>query len=161
MNDLKKAYRTTAHIGLWMMGGVFLQVVAVELIKRNVLSASPAPAVPGTALIRNVFFGAAAGVFFLIRAVNRRVLSGRSPVQSKSRAVRYAPDILRLMSASIITFAFCELAAILGLVLFLVIGNDTDFYLFVLASLFFFSVHFPQYGKWEGWMKDRSRQGAR
>jgi hypothetical protein len=35
MNDLKKAYRTTMLIGLWMIGCVFIYAIIVELVKTS------------------------------------------------------------------------------------------------------------------------------
>jgi hypothetical protein len=47
MNDLKKAYRTTMLIALWMIGCVFVYAIIVELVKTSGHShgaTSPAPA---------------------------------------------------------------------------------------------------------------------
>jgi len=57
------------------------------------------------------------------------------------------------MTAAVITYAFCESIAVLGLVLYFLGGRPTDFYVFMLISLFFFSVYFPKYGWLEEWIK--------
>jgi hypothetical protein len=37
MKDLKKAYRTTMLIGLWMIGSVFVYAIIVEFVKISVI----------------------------------------------------------------------------------------------------------------------------
>jgi len=46
--------------------------------------------------------------------------------------------------------------AIFGLVLYFLTRNVTDFYLFLITSLFFFSFHFPKFSQWEAWSRQRS-----
>jgi len=65
------------------------------------------------------------------------------------------------MTAAVITYAFCESIAVLGLVLYFLGGSSTDFYVFMVISLFFFSVYFPKYERWEEWMKGRFKSASR
>jgi hypothetical protein len=65
------------------------------------------------------------------------------------------------MNAAVITDTFCESIAVLGLVLHFLGGSPTDFYVFMLISLFFFSVYFPKYRRWEEWMKGRFKSAGR
>jgi len=55
------------------------------------------------------------------------------------------------MRCSIITFAFCEVPAVLGLVLFLIGGLRTDFYILLAISLGVKFANFPKYAEWENW----------
>jgi hypothetical protein len=94
-------------------------------------------------------------IFFLIRVINNHFLGGDVRIPASGALSRYSPDIQRLMTAAVITYALCELIAVLGLALFFLGGSSTDFYVFMLISLFFFSVYFPKYGRWEEWMRER------
>jgi hypothetical protein len=108
-----------------------------------------------------VLFGVAALIFSLIRTINKHFLAGDVRITGiVGAASRYSPDIQRLMTAAVITYAFCESIAVLGFVLYFFGGSPTDFYMFMLISLFFFSVYFPKYGRWEEWMKVRFKSAG-
>lgn len=155
MNDLRKACRTTMLIGIWMMGCVLVYGVIVELVKSGTIPYERPAAPPFLRTVKTVLFGVATAVFFLIQIVRTRVLSANRPVSGRGKPNSYSPDIQKLIAASVASFALCESIGILGLVLFLLGGSSTDFYVFLLISLFFFSVYFPNYGRWEEWMRDR------
>ncbi|HET6364271.1 MAG TPA: hypothetical protein VFG02_04425 [Nitrospirota bacterium] len=162
MNDLKKAYRTTMLIGLWMIGCVFVYAIIVELVKTSGHSLGASSPAPAADILRYALFGVAAVIFFLIRTINNHFLVGDVRITGRTGAVsRYSPDIQRLMTAAVITYAFCELIAVLGLVLYFLGGSPTDFYVFMLISLFFFSLYFPKYGRWEEWMIGRFKSADR
>jgi hypothetical protein len=161
MNDLKKAYRTTMLIGLWMIGCVFAYAIIVELVKTSGHSLGATSPAPAADILRYVLFGVAAVIFFLIRTINNHFLAGDILITGrKGAASRYSPDIQLLMTAAVITYAFCESIAVLGLVLYFLGGSPAEFYMFMLISLFFFSVYFPKYGRWEEWLKGRSKSAA-
>jgi hypothetical protein len=65
---------------------------------------SPAPP---AAILRYVLFGVAAVIFFLIRAINNHFLAGDLRITGTDTASRYSPDIQRLITAAVITYAFC------------------------------------------------------
>lgn len=156
MNDLKKAYRTTMLIGLWMIGCVFVYAIIVELVKTNSHSLGATSPAPSADILRYALFGVAVVIFFLIRTINKHFLAGDFRISGRMGAASwYSPDIQRLMTAAVITYAFCESIAVLGFVIYFLGGSPTDFYIFMLISLFFFSVYFPKYGRWEEWMKVR------
>ena len=160
MNDLKKAYRATMLIGLWMIGSVFAFAIIVEFVKtigHSIGATSPAPS---AVILRYALFGVAAVIFFLIRAINNHFLAGDVRITRTGTPNRYSPDIQRLMTAAVITYAFCESIAVLALILYFLSGSPTDFYVFMLISLFFFSVYFPKYGQWEEWMKNRFKSAG-
>jgi len=58
-------------------------------------------------------------------------------------------SVENLSTTAIITLALCEAVAVLGLVLFLLAGQGMDFYIFMVISLGFFYLFFPQYEQWE------------
>jgi F0F1-type ATP synthase membrane subunit c/vacuolar-type H+-ATPase subunit K len=161
MNDLKKAYRTTMLIGLWMIASVFVYAIIIEFVKTNGNTIGAITPAPSVTILRYVLFSVAAVIFFLIRAINNHFLAGDVRNIGTGTASRYSPDIQRLVTATVITYAFCESIAVFGLIMYFLGGSPTDFYVFMLISLFFFSVYFPKYGRWEEWMKDRFKSTGR
>jgi F0F1-type ATP synthase membrane subunit c/vacuolar-type H+-ATPase subunit K len=151
---LRKAYRTTVTIGLAMMASLLVYAVVVEVIKnRNPTfrGFSPLSADTFTTLLYTLLTFAIVE-FFVIRIVNKALLSAKNrAVQSAPAAAPYA----QLMSAAIVTFVLCETVAICGLVLFLIQGDTTDFYLFLMISLVYFTIYFPKYNKWEEWVRGK------
>jgi len=152
--ELRKLYRTTVFIGLAMMASLVVYYIVVAVIEsRNEQFSGYAP-VPQNVftILRYVLLGMTAVEFFIIRVLNTAMLSAKIPNASA------AAPISLLMSASVVTFALCESVAVYGLVLFLIQGSTTDFYLFLMISLLFFTVYFPKYSKWEEWVRERERQ---
>jgi hypothetical protein len=148
-------------IGLWMIGSVFVYAIIVEFVKNIGHSNGATSPAPSAAILRYVLFGVAAVISSLIRAINNHFLAGDVRIAGTGTASRYSPDIQRLMTAAVVTYAFCESIAVLGLILYFLGGSPTDFYVFMLISLFFFSVYFPKYGRWGEWMKDRFKSTSR
>jgi F0F1-type ATP synthase membrane subunit c/vacuolar-type H+-ATPase subunit K len=159
-DDLRRAYRTTAFIGLAMMACLVVFAAVVEFIKSRhapFRGYSPLPDAIGT--LRYAFLCAVAVEFFAIRSLNRLILYGRAPLRD-APAGRFAPEVQRLVSASIVAYVLCESVAVYGIVLFLIQGNSGDFYLFLVLSLFSFSTYFPRYGAWKTWVAEREQERA-
>lgn len=162
-DDLRKAYRMTAFIGVVMLASLIVYAVVVELIKKqNEPFGGYSPLPPDVlSTLRTALLGVAAVEFFVIRLLNKLMLSGSAPLQSSPTIVQFAPEVQRLMSAAIVTYALCESVAVYGLVLFLIQGNTNDFYLFLALSLVYFSIYFPRYGAWEERTAEQERGQAR
>jgi len=161
-NDLHKAYRMTMFIGVVMIASVFVYAVVVEVLKKqHEPFGGFAPMGDVISTLRYVLLGVAAVDFFVIRILNTLMLSAKTPTRRSAMVSPFSPEAQRLMTASIVTFALCESVAVYGLVLFLIQGYSSDFYLFMALSLFFYSVYFPKYGKWEEWIKEQERERAR
>ncbi len=158
-DDLRKAYRITAIIGLAMIASLIVYAVVVELIKKqNAPFGGYSPLPPDVlSTLRYALLGVVVVEFFVIRLLNTLTLSGKVPLRSSAVTVPFAPEAQRLVSASVVTYALCESVAIYGLVLFLIQGNSNDFYLFLALSLLYFSIYFPKYGKWEEWTAEQER----
>ncbi|MDA8100761.1 MAG: hypothetical protein M0042_14185 [Nitrospiraceae bacterium] len=165
-NDLKKAYRTVSVIGLAMIASVFVYSIVVSFLEDGRIPAAAPQVDELTAnTVKFVLLGIAAVLFFVIRIVNRQILS-RSADQSamsikQGEQAGLSPAIQRLVTAAVVSFALCEAPAVFGLVIYILGRNTTDFYLFMLISLFFFSVYFPKYSQWETWLQSWQRQGRR
>lgn len=154
---LRKAYRTTALIGLGMLTSLLVYVVVVELIKKQNAPFGGNSPMPDDVIstLRTAFLGVVVVEFFVIRFLNKLML------RSSPTAVPFAPDVQRLVTAAIVSYALCESVAVYGLVLFLIQGNSGDFYLFLMLSLVYFVVYFPRYNKWEEWIAEQERGQAR
>ena len=133
---LKARYLAVNFIGLAMIAAVFIYAGVVELIKWQWAPfAGFARLDPRTVgILKYAFLALAAAQFGIIKVVQKIV-----PAKS--------PD--NLPQTAIITFALCEVVAVLGLVLFLLAGNAMDFYILMTISLGFFYLFFPKYDQWE------------
>ncbi len=159
-DDLRKAYRMTAFVGLAMIASVLVYAIVVEVIKRQNApfgGFSPMPEYYTT--LRHILLVLAAVVFFAVRPLQRFMLTAKGQLQGSRTTSQFAPEVQRLMTASIVTYALCESVAIYGLVLFMLHGNSGDFYLFMVLSIFYFSTYFPKYDKWEKWIAQQQQRG--
>jgi hypothetical protein len=160
MDQLKKAYRTTVKIGLWLMGSLLLCAVFVESVTSGRVPFVPPAPLPFLGRLKTALLILSGAALFLVPLVRDRVLSGRSNPPFNARQARYSPDVRRLMTSSISGFGLAESIAVFGLTFFLLGGGSGDFYLFLLLSLFCFSLYFPNYRRWERWIKGRSGTGS-
>lgn len=146
MDDLRRTYRTTVIIGLVMMASLVIYLIVVSLLDQARSAAEvPPPAVQGAAYYACI--GISIVVILLARSASAMVLNARGASEPQ--------PLQRLQTAAIITFALSEVPAVLGLVLFILGGSATDFYLFLLISLFSFSLTFPKFSQWEEWGRKR------
>ncbi len=154
LSSLKEAYRRTAIIGAAMVLSL-VGYIAVAVVIRTV--ASPfrglAPGVDRT-LLRNVLLAVAIAGLGLVPLLRGRLLhdSATTGVPGSAKA---ADLIAALTTSSIVGLALAESIAILGLVLFLLAGQQGDFVLFLGLSLIGFILFFPRYQRWEELAKKR------
>jgi hypothetical protein len=157
--ELRKAYKITVIIGVFMMSSLLVYAAVVELIKKEFApfaGFSPLPDDQVT-MLRYALLGLAAVAFFLIRYLKRVMPTPKSPSGISQIYGQYSPEVQKCMTVEIVTFALCESVAIYGLVLFLIQGNSMDFYVFLLLSLFYFAIYFPRFGTWEEFMKEKEK----
>jgi hypothetical protein len=133
---LKARYLAVNFIGLAMIAAVFVYAGVVELIKWQWAPFAGLAKLPAAtaSLLKYVFLALAAAQYLVIKVMQKIVLARSTD---------------NLPQAAIITFALCETVAVLGLVLFLLIGNTLDFYVFMVISLGFFYLFYPKYENWE------------
>jgi F0F1-type ATP synthase membrane subunit c/vacuolar-type H+-ATPase subunit K len=153
MNDLRKAYRTAAFIGLAMIASVLIYAIIVELVRKGTIPLTGVPEMSADRLnsLKYVLFGVSAVLFFLIRIINGKILSKGAPAGPVRAAA--PPEIQRLVTAAVASYALSEAPAIFGLIVFFLGRVVEDFYVFMLISLFFFSYYFPKYSQWEEWAR--------
>ncbi len=159
--ELQKAHRVTTIIGFAMMAGLGMYAVVVEILKRQVPDAGGAVAPEILAIVRYVFLGLTAAVLIGTQAIKKMLLSQEKKAPQTIEPGTHAPDVQRLVTASVVTYAMCEVPAIFGLVLFMIGRSSFDFYLFMLVSALCFSFSFPKFSAWQEWMQERERMGRR
>jgi len=150
--DLKAAHRNTAIICRAMMSSLLVYAIVVEVMAAQ---NKPFDGFMSTANInplRYIFWAVGLSQIGLARIV-------RSLLLAKAASDDMATLGMKLTRCSIITFAFCEVPAILGLVLFLIGGLRTDFYILLSISWGAKFIYFPRYAEWEKWA-NRSHEGA-
>jgi hypothetical protein len=133
---LKSRYLAVNFIGLAMIAAVFVYAGVVEFIKWQWTPFHGFATLPAAtaSLLKYIFLALAAAQYVVIKVVQKIV---------PTRSVDNLPQ------AAIITFALCETVALLGLVLFCLVGTALDFYVFMVISLGFFYLFFPKYEQWE------------
>jgi hypothetical protein len=135
---LRTAHRNASYVVYAIMGSTLVYVAVVEWIHRTrgVTTVADLPEV-----VRFVLYGVAISMVFFTQIVRGLMLRGMP--RDLDAAVQ------RLYVASVITAALAEAPAMMGLVLFLVWGQYTDFYILLFVSLYLFVRHFPRFGTWE------------
>lgn len=154
-DELKNGYRITVIMGIAMIASVFVYAVVIEILKREYEPFEGFAPFPEVEILRAALLAIAIVEFFLIRFIKKLILSIKL-LSSSYRKNSLSPEIQKLSTAAIITYALCDSVAIYGLVLFLIGGSSTDFYIFMGLSLIYFSIYFPRYSEWEDWMKGGS-----
>jgi F0F1-type ATP synthase membrane subunit c/vacuolar-type H+-ATPase subunit K len=164
MDDLRKAYRVVVIIGLALMATLLIYAAIVGILDRDPSLIRNAPTLPGSQaeIIKFALIAVTVVIFFVIRFVNALLLKANGDAGNLSdarsrQAAGAPPELGRLTTAAVITYALCEAPAIFGLALFLLGRSAADFHLFLLISLFYFAVHFPKFSQWEEW--HRKQQG--
>lgn len=144
-DELRRAHRTAITVAVAMLASLAAFVVVVEILR---ITSPPHRGIGEMAqleALRYVFFLAAMTSLGLARAV-RTGFVARGPGRPE-------PTPQRLLTGTILSLAYCEVSAILGLVLFLVQGRVFSFYVFLGVSVVGMVIFFPRYGQWEEWMR--------
>jgi hypothetical protein len=143
--EIRMRYRAMAVVAAALMGAVAIYAVLVEFLARS--GNPPAPGDPSVLrVLRPVLTGL--GILMLPAIW---VLRGRFLVKREGDA----PESLatRMMTATILTGALAESAAVFGLVLFLLGGERTDFYVLAVWSLLLQFGWFPTLRRFEEYVK--------
>jgi F0F1-type ATP synthase membrane subunit c/vacuolar-type H+-ATPase subunit K len=155
---LKNSLRTARLIGFAMVGSVLVYAVVAELIKLRIPGFRGFSPPPRMEMLRYLLLAVAIAEFFMIRFIRRVILSNppRSFGDPSKGKASWPMVIQRLMTSTVISYVFCESIALFGLVLFLIGGRSSDFYLFLVLALLFFAIYFPKDSQWE----DGAKSGA-
>jgi F0F1-type ATP synthase membrane subunit c/vacuolar-type H+-ATPase subunit K len=154
-DELKSAYRRTAVIGGAMMSTLVMYAVVAIAIASTRDPFEGFVSLEDGGLLRNFFLGLSLLQVVAIKIIHSRALrspdpSGRFQTSKPGARSQLAS---RLVSTSVVTFALAESIAVYGLVLFLLNGESTGFFVFLGLSLLTFIMFFPKYHQWEEWMQ--------
>jgi hypothetical protein len=142
---LRQLHRSTAVIAGAMMFALAVYALLVAAIQYGYL-----PMVrQSTGGIGNLREGALLVgliVFVVIRSSRKSMLK-RNPDDTAKALVN------KFRTATIITFALCEVPAIAGLVLFFLGGPAENFYILALYSSALMVIYFPQVRHWQAWIQ--------
>ncbi|MFP5212783.1 MAG: hypothetical protein ACLGPL_05335 [Acidobacteriota bacterium] len=139
--DLKKEYQITAIVSGAMMASTLIYAIVVEFIRmQHTPFTGFAPQSLGN--VKEYFYVMPLFWLFVIKAVRGAVAKAGQDTDPRS-------TVNRLRMATIVTFALCEVPALFGLVLFLLGGLHSEFYLMLAFSLVGMLLYFPRYNHWE------------
>lgn len=128
---------------LFLYYGLIRVILASENIQMDMPEAQ-------ISLFRYLFLGISLAEFLIIRFLKSILLETK---------MEGNPDVSqlvqKLLSSSIISFAFCEIPAVLGFVLTVMTQNLKECYPFFAISFVGLLFHFPKFDEWEAWMKKK------
>lgn len=130
-----------------------LYALVVEFLVRS--GFNPAPLIADPGMVRAVLLLIAVALFFGSGRLRDHMLQPR--FDALEQALVPGERLRRMMTASVVAFALCDLVAILGLVFFFVGGSRFDFYLFLLLAAIFMALRFPGAVQWQEWYARRAR----
>lgn len=132
-----------------MLAGLVLIVVVVEVLRRGSMLAERS--FEGSEIVRIIFYFVAIAMVFIINIVQGFTLKA-----VKSGDINLIAT--KLLTVTIVAAALAETPIMLGLVLFVVWGYHTDFYILGFVSLYLMIRHFPYYRQWERFARDRMKE---
>jgi len=137
-------HRVGAIVAGAALASLLIALLAVELIfaggRGTAVILRPETAVS----LRYILYGAAVAAVVLLRAL-RGVILRKRPGEDEAALGR------KLLQASILTTALGEVPAVLGMVLFFLMGLKRDFYILAAVSLVLMFMFFPRLGQWRDW----------
>ncbi len=146
MEELKSGYRKAVILWIAMVGGIFIYLVLVQLLKSEVHFLKKDSSSPEVMPIKYFLLSFATLTLFLIWFVRRQILHGRA-----GKSFNNSPK--RLLFCSLATNLLCQTLAISGLTFFFLTGSPLSFYPFMLLSLVLFAYFFPRYAQWREWVE--------
>lgn len=150
MNDLKKAHRIAFLLNVAIIGTLIVYAIVIEIIRRQFAPFAGFAVISDISVLRYLFYGIVVINIFVIRFLRNLTLRKSSSADTQIL-------IRRLLRSAVITAALCEVPALLGLILFLLVGSIRDFYQMAGLSFILVFLHFPRYGIWEAWIKNTHR----
>ena len=143
-DELQSHLRPAVLVGTAVVASLVLYLVLAEVLRAVYKPFRGFAAVADVQPVRYAVFGAAVVVIIAIRILRPRLLKLDPQADPKS-------VLVRLQRASVLTLVLGEVPGILGLGLFLVTGNNLDFYVLLFASLLLVFMYFPRRAAWEEW----------
>ena len=143
---LKIAQRRAAIVTGSILVSIVVFAIVVEVLKRNPDYSSGF--IGGFDSIRIVFYAVSISMVFVVNLVHGFMLKGEKSDDIGRIAAK-------LTTVNVIMSGLAETPLILGFVLFIGWGYTTDFYILGFVSFYLTLRHFPFYGQWEKFAKER------
>jgi hypothetical protein len=140
--DLKRTFHMTVLANAAVIASLFILTAVVEIIKSRLKSFQGLFQIPNSQVVRYIFYGLAVLIVISIRVLSRTLVRSHHGDSS-------GVFIQRLSRAAIFTSSLAEIPALLGFVLFLLIGASRDFYYLLFFSLVLEFMYFPRIKAWE------------
>jgi hypothetical protein len=150
MNNLKKAHQMAFTLNAAIIGTLIIYAIVIEVIRRQLDPFTGFREISDISVVRYLFYGIVVINVFAIRVLRNLILRKSSSDDARS-------IIKKLFRSAVITAALCEVPALLGLLLFLLVGSIRDFYQLAGLSFILVFLHFPRYGNWEAWIKNTNK----
>jgi hypothetical protein len=144
--EVRTHLRPASMVGAALVASLVIYLALVEVLRAVLKPFTGLAAVSAPQPLRLAAFGASAAVILLILILRHR-LPDRDPKEEAAAALG------RLQRASLVLLVLGEIPAILGLGLFLALGNAVDFYILLFASLALTFIDFPRRAAWEEWLR--------
>lgn len=142
LDPIHAAHRRARLIVAAIASSLVAYVMVVEVLIR--MQPGVAPAVD-TRVIRMAFYAVAVVAIFTATVMKGLLLRTAPPTP--------AARLMRLQSTTIMSAAFAELPAVLGLVLFFLTRQRSDFYALAVVSAYLLVRHLPQRETWENYVR--------
>ncbi len=148
-SELKKIYKITAGMGWMMAACVPVYAVIIEYLVRAVGLEGFEFAFPGAETAKYVFIVFSVSCYILILKIKKRSYAKTASLPPE----KLPAAVSRLYHSSVIIFALCESAAVLGIIIFFLTGDRQDFYMFAAVSVLYFIIFFPKFAEWKALLK--------
>ena len=147
--EIRTHLRPTTMVATAIMISLVIYLALAEVLRsvlRPFRGFAAASAGGGEQGLRLAVFGVAAVIVLLILVLRHRLF--RVGPEDDARAA-----FRRLQRAALVVLVLGEIPACLGLALFLVAGDNVDFYALLFASLVLTFINFPRRAAWEDALK--------
>lgn len=150
VSDLKMKFQTAVGVHLAMAGSLAVYVLLIELFsgQLNRVFAMDQPSV--SLNMRYMFYGIAILVVLAIRWLRQMFLRKNPTTETEAAGM--------LLTMTILTASLCEIPALLGVVLFILIDYKPDFYFLLIISILLFFMYFPRIQRWQDWWQSAERR---
>jgi len=145
--ELRNHLKPVTTVAVAIIGSLVIYLGLVEVLRAVDRPFRGFASFSNVQLLRYAVFGAAAVAIVLSRVLRGLLLRKRPGEDAKSA-------LERLQRATFLTLILGEIPGILGLGLFLLSGNNIDFYILLFASLLLIFMYFPRRAAWEDWLRD-------
>lgn len=155
MDELKKRWQLTALIAAAMVASVFIYGLVAQVIGQSGSLPGYSGSKEQAQMLRLILFAVAIGDSLFSFLIKRFLLAAGAGVENMREELVVIVLAQKLQVTTIVALAFCESVAIIGLVLFFLTGNTTDFYILLGFSLVLFALHFPRFSKWQEFISEK------